>query len=105
MVAIAEYDGALTDAEHQMMRQQIGTKFGASKTLADELIAHARWLNRNGGDIGSLFLKLMPIVVAKCGPQERSELIEMLKQVDGVGSRSEATAGQISSLEERLRVS
>ena len=105
MVVVAEYDGALTEAEHQMMRQQICSKFGASETLADELIAHARWLNRTGGDIGSVFLKLTPIVKAKCGPQERSELIEMLKQVDGVGSSSAITANQISSFERRLRAS
>ena len=104
MVAVAEYDGALTDAEHQTMRRQICTKFGASEALADELIAHARWLNRNGGDIGSLFLKLKPVVEAKCAPRERSELIEMLRQVDGVSGRSAITAGQISSLAKQLRV-
>lgn len=104
MVAVAEYDGALTADEHRVMRQQITSKFGAKEATADELIAHARWLTRSGGDIGSLFLKLMPVIQNKCGPRERSELIEMLKHVDRVNAQSEITAGQILRLEKQLHV-
>ncbi|MCH9809523.1 MAG: TerB family tellurite resistance protein [Alphaproteobacteria bacterium] len=103
MVAVAEYDGALTEAERQTMIQQMGEVFGASHKQAEELVAHARWLNRNGGDIGSLFLKLTPVVSDKCGPKERRELIAMLRQVDSSGSTSEVPTEQIAKLEAQLK--
>lgn len=105
MVAVAEYDGALTEAHQKVLRQEMARTFGASQKQADELIAYARWLNKGRGDIGTLFMKLLPLIRRSCGSQERADLISMLRQVQAVSGDSEVPATQIANLEAQLRSS
>ncbi len=103
LVGTAQYHGAITDSEIAAMRSGMMRAFGATQHQADELIAHGQWLTRQGGDLGTLFLKLTPAIDRRCGPKEKRELIDMLKSVADVrASRSDVPKQEIDRLARRI---
>ena len=46
-----------------------------------ELLEHYRWLVANVKDFDHGFLRLAPVNLEKCGPEPRTDLIEMLNAV------------------------
>lgn len=87
MVAVAQYDGQMTEPEIATIKLHVMENFGFSSEQADELIAYARWATKDMGDLGSLFLKASPSIIRDCSNQEKNDLIAMLEAVASHSSR------------------
>jgi len=81
LVGIAQYDGMMTEAEITTIKKSMMSAFNASPIQSDELIAHARWLTKDMGDLGSLFQKVTPVIVRSCNNEEKREFLGMLYKV------------------------
>ena len=81
MVAAAQWDGGITERERSAIVAEMGKHFGATPQQAEALLARARWLVQDRTDAGEVFRRLTPVVLRTCGPQERSDLVEMLRSV------------------------
>lgn len=81
MVAVAQQDGAVTQAEQSLIINQMMEKFSSTASVADELFAHARWIARDVIDLDTCFRRVAPIIEKTCGPKEREQLLEMLAAV------------------------
>ena len=78
--------------------------FEATASQADQLLARARWIVKDRHDPGEVFRRLTPLILSKCGPSERSDLIEMLRTVAGAdGNRDEIVVQDIARLAQSLR--
>ena len=103
LVGVAQYHGAMREAEISQIRDGMMRAFGASRSQADELIAHGQWLTRGGGDLGTLFMKLLPVIDRNCGPKEKRELVEMLKAVAAVrAGHSDVPREEIERFDRRI---
>lgn len=85
MIALAQHDGAMTEAEQRTILTQMMEKFSAAASVADELFAHARWIAKDVVDVDSCFRRLAHVIEKKCGAPEREEFIEMLTAVVNAG--------------------
>jgi uncharacterized tellurite resistance protein B-like protein len=85
MVTLAQHDGAVTQAEQNVIINQMMEKFRSTASVADELFAHARWIARDVVDVDSCFRRVTHVVEKACGPAEREQLIEMLTAVANAG--------------------
>jgi uncharacterized tellurite resistance protein B-like protein len=104
MVAVAQADGAITERERTAIAAEMGKHFGATPQQADALTARARWLVQDRTDAGEVFRRLTPLVLRTCGPQERSDLIAMLKSIRAAdGGTDEVLARDIARLAQSLR--
>jgi len=81
MVAVAQFDGAVTEVEQRTMLDLAIKHFGATREQGTELIARGRWLVQERADVAEIMRRLAPVLEAKCGPAERRELIGMLTTV------------------------
>lgn len=81
MVAIAQSDGAMTEAEQHTILAEMQRSFAASPQTAAELLAHARFLTREIVDPCTAVSRLSKVIVAKTTPDERADLIRMLEAV------------------------
>lgn len=81
MAAIAETDGALSDAERAAILNEITTRFQFSPADAEALLAEGRWLSKDAGDLSSFLRRMDPAVRAACTDEERRDLIVMLTVV------------------------
>ncbi len=84
MVAIAESDGALTDAEHKKIIEIIIDQFEATQPQAEELLGVGRWMAKDAGDLTSFLNRLVPVIMSNCTDQQKHELIDMLQMVSRV---------------------
>lgn len=87
MAAIAQWDAAVSDRELDMMRTQMREHFQSSPEQANELLATGRWLARDVTDLGAFLRRASPIVLAKCTPRERQDLLVMLGAVANTEGR------------------
>ena len=93
MVAVAENDGALTDAERRTIIDQMVNNFAVKEQLGEELLAHARWLARDAGDLTTFLKRLSAPIKATCSETESRDLIDMLHRV---GSADHAIGDDIA---------
>jgi uncharacterized tellurite resistance protein B-like protein len=104
MVATAQSDGAITEREGQAIAAEMCKHFGATPTQAAELLARARWLVKDGADPGEVYRRLTPLILRTCGRPERSDLIEMLRNVANADGRVDEVVSQdIAKLTYNLR--
>lgn len=87
MAAIAQWDAAISDREMNTIKAQTHEHFQASGEMADELLATGRWLARDVTDLGAFLRRASQIVLAKCTPQERLDLLSMLHAVANTEGR------------------
>jgi uncharacterized tellurite resistance protein B-like protein len=95
MTALAQADGAISEAEQAVIVREMCETFGAGASAAEELLAHARWAVRDISDVEICTRRLLPIIEKACGPEEREQFIDMLEAVaaaDGQPSASERLA-------------
>ena len=82
MVATAQSDGALTERERTIILDEIRYTLNAgSDKTAEAMLAHARWLVRDKTDLETVLRKLENVIIAKCGPTERTDVVRMLHSV------------------------
>src|SRR5262245_40275761 len=104
MVAAAQSDGGITERERAAITAEMAKHFGATERQAEELLARARWLVQDRTDAGEVFRRLTPLILRSCGPTERSDLIEMLRNVAGAdGGNDDVLAQDIARLTHSLR--
>ena len=104
MVATAQSAGAITERERAAIAGEMIKRFGATAGQADELLARARWLVQDRTDAAEVYRRLMPVVLRTCGPQERADLIEMVRLVAGADGRADPTVEKdIALLTHNLR--
>lgn len=105
MVAVAQADGPLTEAERTRILAEMADKFGASSSHAEELLARARWLTRDSLDAGNVMRRLQGPILKSLGPTERRELVAMLEAVAVADGRPDATVNRdIARLAENLKL-
>ena len=103
MVAVAQYDGNLTEREHVAIVSAISQTFGATAKQSEELIAQARFLVKDVVDPSNCFNRLAPLMTKQLGPNERGELIEMLNKIANAdGAPNDAVLHSIGQLQRRL---
>lgn len=103
MVSIAQEDGALTAREEADIIAQMAKTFAIEGKLAQDLLAQARFATKDGGDLSSVLRRLTRPIQAKCTPDERRELMAMLRAIAGPAAQGETSEGRaIRSVEERL---
>jgi len=106
MAAIAEADGALTEAETAAILGEMTTRFELSAGDAEELLAEGRWLSKDAGDLASFLRRIEPPVRAVCNDQECRDLIAMLTTVaESNGAADPIAAQAIETLRRSLGVS
>jgi len=105
MAAVAETDGALSEAEREAILKEITTRFEVSAEDAEALLAEGRWLSKDAGDLSSFLRRMDPPVRAVCTEQERRDLITMLTMVAEAGGEADPIAAQaIETLRRALGV-
>jgi uncharacterized tellurite resistance protein B-like protein len=104
MVAAAQSDGSITERERAAIAAEMGKHFGATPQQAEALLARARWLVQDRTDAGEVFRRLTPLILRTCGPQERADLIGMLRNVAAAdGGNDDVLARDIARLSHGLR--
>jgi uncharacterized tellurite resistance protein B-like protein len=104
MVAAAQSDGSITERERTAMAAEMSRRFGATLQQAEALIARARWLVQDRTDAGEVFRRLTPLIKRTCGPQEKSDLIEMLAAVAAAdGGNDDVLSQDITRLAHALK--
>jgi uncharacterized tellurite resistance protein B-like protein len=103
MVAIAQYDGNITERERSAIVSAISQTFNATDKQAEELLAQARFLVKDVVDPSNCFNRLAPLMAKQLGANERGELIEMLTKIANAdGAPSDVVAQSIGQLQRRL---
>ena len=104
MVAVAQADGALTAREEAEIVNQAVTHFEIDAPLAEELLAHARWIVGNADDLENCFHRLTPLLRRTLDPKQREDLFEMLTAIASIAPDDDAgEAGRaLASLRNRL---
>lgn len=87
MAAVAQWDAAVSDREMDMMRRQMAEHFQSDAQQASELLATGRWLARDVTDLGAFLRRASGVVLAKCSPKERQDLLAMLNTVAATEGR------------------
>lgn len=103
MVALAQYKGPLTEMQERLILGEMVANFALADEDARDMLARARWLTREAGDIHQTLARLGPAIDKSCTFDEKRDLIGMLKVVADPGDiRKDVRANAILSLEERL---
>ena len=103
MAAVAQYDGVLSEREHQSIIDQMVLRFGCAEKVAEEFLVRGRWHVRDSKNLGGTLRRLAPAINQACTPDERQILIAMLLEVanaDGEPNRTDINA--IASLSRRI---
>ena len=69
--------------ERTMIVRQAMENFSCNSKAADEMLGYARFLLADNRDPNNCFLKLKSLILSKCGPKERADLIAMVRAVAG----------------------
>jgi uncharacterized tellurite resistance protein B-like protein len=103
LVALAQHKGPLTEAQERLILSEMVSNFGLPTEEAREMLARARWLTKDAGDVHHTLARLAPAIESKCSVEEKRDLIGMLKVVADPGDiRQDLLANAIKSLEDRL---
>ncbi len=96
MVAVAQGDGPITEAERAAIQSQMIERFGATQRQAMELLTQSQWMVRDGVDTREIMRRLQPLVHRGTTPEQRRELVEMLTAVaEADGRHDEMTTFDI----------
>ena len=102
-VAVAEYDGAMTDAERSLILGEMIDHFDSTQKEAEELLARGRWLGKDVRELAQALRRLAGPIEQRLEEKERRDLIDMLRLVAGPGSVRDSVPHQaILRLEEQL---
>lgn len=105
MVAVAQADGPLTEAERTLILGKMTATFETSAKDAEALLARGRWLTKDSIDAANVMRRLSPAVLKSCGPNERRELVAMLTAVASADGPADHTIVQdIKRLAQQLQV-
>lgn len=105
MVAVAQYDGAMTAREKAVIISGMTTHFQVDETIAEALLARGRWLAQNSTDLSFFLKQLAPSVERICSTQEKHQLINMLSNTARADDdMDEVTDHAIMDLKRRLAV-
>ncbi len=106
MIAVAQADGRISDAERHVIVHQIKTFFGATDDQADALIAQTEWSVREGIDTAEIMRRLTPLLQKTTTQVQRGQLIAMLKATAAAnGKDDEMVAFDISRFAKQLGAS
>ena len=103
MAAVAENDGAMTEPEKAAILDGIKSKFGASGTQADELLAHGRWLAKDVVDLGDFMRRATPLIRTQCDAAQKADLFAMLRSTASAdGPADDRITSAINRMEHSL---
>jgi uncharacterized tellurite resistance protein B-like protein len=104
LVAVAQYDGALTADEEALIKDEMRQTFEANDQQAEELFARGRWLARDSvNDPAQTLRRLSGIIEKQLNETERQELVTMLRVAAGLGTSTTSVPHRaIDDLERRL---
>ncbi|MEL7486257.1 MAG: TerB family tellurite resistance protein, partial [Pseudomonadota bacterium] len=103
MYQVADYDGAVTDAQKAAIVDQMRTVFDADEETAHGLYAVGRMAVGQINDAGNNLSKILRPVKDMCTDEERQQLIGMLDAVSAVeGSATDAQKRLISEAQRIL---
>lgn len=103
MVAVAQYDGAMTDNEKNAILARMKSSFQVSDRQAADFLALGRYLAEESTDLSYFFKQLAPPIEKVCPADQRHELIAMLNDVAGADGEVDSVAEQaIFDLKRRL---
>ena len=103
MVAVAQYDGALTETEAGVIVDLMERTFWIGREEAEGYLARGRWLARDAVNPGQFLRRLTPCIARVCSEAERRELIGMLLAAAAVhGEPGDIEAHAIADLNRRL---
>lgn len=104
MVAVAQWDAAISDKEMSEIKTLTRTHFQASEDHAAELLATGRWLARDVTDLGAFLRRASQSVIAKCSLQERQDLLAMLNTIAQVEGKPNALiAAELSRFADHIK--
>ncbi|NNE82587.1 MAG: hypothetical protein HKN28_01315 [Alphaproteobacteria bacterium] len=81
MCALAKSDDDLSAREVSTIVDLLRENLELSPAEADEMLAQARRMTRDMGDLGTILRRATPPIQAGCTPEQKSELLEMLTTV------------------------
>jgi hypothetical protein len=103
MVALAQYKGPLTELQQRLILGEIVSNLSVPGEEAREMLARARWMTKDAGDVHHTLGRLAPVIDVKCTLEEKRDLIGMLKVVADPGDvNQDVLASAIKGLEDRL---
>lgn len=103
MVAVAQCDGAMTEAEKSTIVTRMKSSFEVDDAQATDLLAYGRYLAQESTDLSYFLKQLAPPIERVCTPAERQQLISMLTDVAGAeGDIDGISAQAITELKRRL---
>ena len=104
LAAVASADGGMSEKEMLAIKDEMTRHFEATQEQAEELLAHGRFLVRDRNDLSEIFRRLAPLLRAKCTPDERADLIEMLGNVaTAEGPAADTVVADITRLARLLK--
>jgi uncharacterized tellurite resistance protein B-like protein len=84
MYAVATEDGPLTVEKERRILSQLTSKVGVGPDLARTCLAGGKRLARGlSGDLNSRLHQLVAPIEAKCSPEEKRDVVDMLRLIAG----------------------
>lgn len=103
MVAVAQSDGALTEAEARVIAELMKRTFRIGPEEAAAYLARGRWLARDARCPSQFLRRLTPAIARACTAAERQELIGMLLMAAGAhGEPGDVETRAIAGLSRNL---
>ena len=78
MCALAKSDGDLSEREVTAIQEQLTGPLALTAGEAEEMLAQARWLTPDMGDLNALLHRVISPIQANCTPTEKGDLLDML---------------------------
>lgn len=104
MAAIAQLDGALSQAQMNALRVECRAAFRVDQRQADDIAVAGRWLSEQSADHDDAMRRLATIVRERAGAEAHGDLLRMLERVASVasGAPSEKQAEAIALVRRSL---
>src|SRR5262245_65896861 len=84
MYAVATEDGPLTGEQERRILSHLSSKVGLGADLAQTCLTGGKRLARGvRGDLNSRLHQLVGPIEAQCSPEEKRDVVEMLRKVTG----------------------
>lgn len=99
MVALAKTEGDLTDRQIKVMESLVKHKLEFEP--ADELIAHARWLNQDIVEPGMVVQRTSKLLLKMCTDEQKDNLLDILRTVSSINE--EPSSLQIQAIQQLRR--
>jgi uncharacterized tellurite resistance protein B-like protein len=97
LVVVASAEGSLTDDKQQrildMLTHTVGTDPQTARTCLKQGLQRAQAIAKEGGTVATRLQKLKPPIERTCSPQEKRDVIEMLRKIAGPASQHTGNIG------------